>query len=91
MNDDEVYDWDWRETPEWREVERAVSNLINMDPEEGASMLTDFVIVTASVPETTRTELLGLTNIFCSSKHGYVTKGLLTEGMDIQGLIEEGS
>lgn len=86
---DEHYDWDWRETPEWREVERAISNLMKLDEEAGNPMVTDFVVVTASVPGSIEGDLLGTTNIFASSRQPYIAKGLLVEGMDIQRGMEE--
>lgn len=85
------YDWDWRDTPEWRDVERAISNLMKRDEEAGDPMVTDFVIVAASVPSSLEEDdLLGMTNIFSSSRQPYITKGLLMEGIDIQRGLEEG-
>lgn len=87
--DETHYDWDWRETPEWREVERAVSNLVKQDDEAGNPMVTDFIIVAASVPsQVGEHDLIGSVNTFCSSSQGYVAKGLLVEGMDIQRALE---
>lgn len=86
-----VYEWDWRETPEWREVERAISNLMKLDNEAGDPMVTDFIVVAASVPSSLDADdLLGTTNTFCSSRQPYVAKGLLVEAIDIQRSVEEG-
>lgn len=88
----ESYDWDWRETPEWREVETALSNLVKLDPEAGDPMVTEFVIVAASVPgDLSAQGLVGTTTIFCSSRQPYVTKGLLVEGLDIQRAMDDDS
>lgn len=90
MTGDDHYGWDWRDTPEWRDVERAISNLMKLDEEAGNPMVTDFVVVTASVPGDIEAEdLLGTTNIFSSSRQPYIAKGLLVEGMDIQRGMEE--
>lgn len=89
MNQPENYDWDWRETPEWREVERAISNLLTLDPDGTAHMVTDFVLVAASIPaDLSGSDLVGSSTVFCSSKHPYIAKGLLVEGMDIQRELE---
>lgn len=95
MSDDDqgspLYDWDWREKPEWQEVERAVSNLVKRDEEAGDPMVTDFVIVAASVPSSVdHGELLGSVNMFSTSSQGFLIKGLLMEGIDIQRGLEEG-
>lgn len=84
----EAYDWDWRETPEWQAVEKAIADLVALDPEDGPSMLTDFVVVANTVPVETGGDLVGTTNIFCTSKHPYVARGLLSHGLDIQRELE---
>lgn len=82
-------DWHWRETPEWQEVERAIANLLALDPYAGDPMVTDFVLVAASVPgDLSADDLLGSTAIFCSSHQSYVAKGLLIDGLDIQRGME---
>lgn len=87
--DSPLYDWDWRETPEWREVERAVANLVKKDEEAGDPMVTDFVIVAASVPSSMdEGDLLGSVNMFSTSNQGFMIKGLLMEGIDIQRGME---
>lgn len=88
-SEEEHYNWDWRETPEWRDVEKAVSNLMKLDEEAGDPMVTDFVVIASSVPSSLASNLVGSTCIFSSSRQGYVTKGLLVEGMDIQREIED--
>lgn len=88
---DEHYDWNWRETPEWGDVIRALANLIKRDEEAGDPLLTDFIIVAASVPSSMdEGDLLGSVNTFCSSSYGFVAKGLLVEGMDIIREMEDG-
>ena len=80
----EFYDWDWRDTPEWREVEKAIANLMKLDEEAGNPMVTDFVMVVASVPgDIEAKDLLGVTNIFASSRQPYIPKGLLAEGIEL--------
>lgn len=89
MNDEGPIDWDWRETPEWRDVEKAVNNLLALDPDAGDPMVTDFVLVAASVPgDLSAQDLLGSTAIFCSSHQSYVAKGLLVDGIDLQRGME---
>ena len=84
------YDWDWRESPEWREVERAIANLVQRDEEAGDPMVTEFIIVAASVPSSLdESGLLGSVNMFSTSNQGFVIKGLLMEGIDIQRGLEE--
>lgn len=80
---DEQVDWDWRERPEWRSVETAVSNLINgLYPDEGL-MVSDFILVVAGVPISGSGEAIGYSDSFCTSMQPYIARGLLAEGVDI--------
>lgn len=89
-SEEECYNWDWRETPEWREVEKAVSNLMKLDDMAGDPMVTDFIVIAASVPgDMSAEDLLGTTNIFASSRQPYITKGLLAEGIELASQAEE--
>ena len=79
----------WRESPEWADLERALSNLVALDPDAQGPMVTDFVVVAATVPGNLDAgNLLGANLIFSSSPHPYITKGLLVDGLDIQRSTE---
>lgn len=83
MDDEDQIEWNWRERPEWRNVETAVANLIGGLYPNHDLMVSDFVLVVAGVPASSSGSEIGYSDSFCSSIQPYIARGLLAEGIDL--------